>query len=227
MRLHIEENPTMSLSSMHPLHRRPRLMTLLAFSAAIALLMAASAVLWPAASTDAHCDAVNGPVVGAAREALETGDVDLVLPFVQAEAESELIAAFEQTLDVREQGGTARELADRWFFETAVRLHREGEGAPYTGLKDDTDFGPALEAAEASLATGSLDEVQRVLDDAVRDGLGERYAAIEEARAHAEREGTVEAQRELVEAELGFELYVEGIYQSVIGDAPHGAEHQE
>ncbi|MGE5602531.1 MAG: DUF6448 family protein, partial [Nitrososphaerales archaeon] len=96
----------------------------------------------------AHCDSVNGPVVGAARDALAKGDVRLILPYVQREAEAELTAAFNQAVKVGKQGGDARKLAETYFYETAVRLHRLGEGAAYTGLNYESDFGPGLEAAE-------------------------------------------------------------------------------
>ena len=48
----------------------------------------------------------------------------------------------------------AKTLADRYFMETAVRLHRLGEKAPYTGLKPaGTDFGPAIGAARGQDVT--------------------------------------------------------------------------
>jgi len=74
---------------------------------------------------------MDGPVVKAARRALETGNANLILPWVPKEAEDKLKEAFERTLRVRKLDKEARELADYWFFETAVRLHREGEGAPF------------------------------------------------------------------------------------------------
>ncbi|MCP8317539.1 MAG: hypothetical protein H3Z51_11890, partial [archaeon] len=77
-----------------------------------------------------HCDTMDGPVVKAAKRALDIGNVNLILPWVPKKAESELKKAFEKTLRVRKQGKETMELADYWFFETAVRLHREGEGAP-------------------------------------------------------------------------------------------------
>jgi hypothetical protein len=42
---------------------------------------------------------------------------------------------FTKTLAVRKQSKEAKELADMYFFETLVRIHCAGEGAPYTGLK--------------------------------------------------------------------------------------------
>ena len=93
-------------------------------------------------SASAHCDSVDGPVVAAAREALEANDVTRVQPHVKPETEAELMAAFEHTVSVRAHGGEAQDLADRYFFETAVRLHRAGEGARYTGLKEAVEPDP-------------------------------------------------------------------------------------
>ena len=77
-----------------------------------------------------HCDSLDGPVVTAARRALDEGDVAIVLPYVPAHAEAEITATFQQVLPIRATSGSAGELADRWFFETVVRLHRACEGAP-------------------------------------------------------------------------------------------------
>lgn len=99
-----------------------------------------------------HCDTMDGPVVKAAQRALETGSVNLILPWVPKKAEVELKKAFEKTLRTRKLGKEAKELADYWLFETAVRLHREGEGAAYTGLKPaGLDWGPVVPRAEKAI----------------------------------------------------------------------------
>lgn len=90
----------------------------------------AAAVLMPAAAA-AHCDGLDGPVVTAARKALETGNLRLALVWVRERDEPEITAAFEKTMKVRGLGGDARSLADTYFFETLVRVHRAGEGAAY------------------------------------------------------------------------------------------------
>lgn len=97
---------------------------------ALASLIAGAFALIRPDRAEAHCDSVGGPVVTAARRALETGNVKLILPYVPAEAEAELTAAFRQAMEVRQYGGKARELADRYFFETAVRLHRATTRTP-------------------------------------------------------------------------------------------------
>jgi len=104
------------------------------------LVLLAGLLLWPQGAL-AHCDAVDGPVATTAVKALETKNVNLILPYAPAEAEAEMTAAFEQALVVREKGPEAKGLADRYFMETAVRLHRAGEKAPYVHLVLDRAYG--------------------------------------------------------------------------------------
>lgn len=155
----------------------------------------------------AHCDSEQGPVATAAHQALEKKDVKLILPYVQPEAETELTAAFKQALEVRKAGGSAKELADRYFVEAAIRLHRQGEGAPYTGVTDETTP-KAILVADKAMATGSLDETYKLLEQAMKKGVQEKYEAVLHAREEAQKLGTVEAHRERVEAELIFEKYI-------------------
>ena len=111
-----------------------------------------------------HCDSMDGPVVQAAVKALEAEDIDLILPYVHKEGEPEVIQAFEKVLQVRKDGALTRELADRYFFETAVRVHRAGEGAPYTGLKPaGLDVGPVIPVAEKAIEAGSEEELADLL----------------------------------------------------------------
>ncbi len=119
-----------------------------------------------------HCDTMDGPVVKAAKRALDTENVNLILPWVPKEAEYDLKKAFEKTLRVRKQGREVAELADYWFFETAVRLHREGEGAPYTGLKlAGLDWGPVVPKAEKAIEKGGPKEVIEFISHAVEEEL--------------------------------------------------------
>ena len=83
----------------------------------------------------AHCDGMDGPVISAAKNALDTEDINLVLFWVQKKDETELKKAFQKTMAVRKLNPEAKELADMYFFETLVRIHRAGEGEPYTGIK--------------------------------------------------------------------------------------------
>jgi hypothetical protein len=143
--------------------------------ATVALALSMTAVV--ATDALAHCDTMDGPVVAAARRALETGSANHVLIWVRPQDEPEVRAAFRQALSVRTLGSEARQLADRYFFETVVRVHRQGEGEAYTGLKPaGTDPGAAIPAADRALASGSIAELEALLDKAVRHGLHARFA---------------------------------------------------
>jgi hypothetical protein len=124
-----------------------------------ALLLGVALAIAPLPRALAHCDGLDGPVVQAARKALETGEVNLVLIWVQKPDEAEIKRAFDHAQTVRKLSAEARELADRYFFETLVRIHRAGEGAPFTGLKPaGRDLGPAIPAADNALRDGNAME---------------------------------------------------------------------
>ncbi len=175
--------------------------------------------LWLGAVGDAraHCDTLDGPVVKDAQAAVTKGDVTPVLKWVRESDEPEIRKAFEKTLTVRTKGEEAQELADRYFFETLVRVHRAGEGAPYTGLKPaGTEIGPAVAQADAALAGGSEEKLVELVTEAVAEGIRERFAAAHEAREHAEE--SVAAGREFVAAYVIFVHYAEGLYEAATRD---------
>jgi hypothetical protein len=161
----------------------------------------------------AHCDGLDGPVVAAARRALETRDVNHVLVWVQPKDQTEVEQAFQATLKMRALSAEAKELADRYFFETVVRLHRAGEGAPYTGLKPaGHDLGPAIPAADKALAEASLDQLQQLLTNAVQAGLREHY---QRALANKKfRSDDLAAGRRYVEAYVEYVHFVKRIYEA-------------
>jgi hypothetical protein len=182
--------------------------TLIGACAGLAVLLSGGPAL-------AHCDGLDGPVVNAAREALETGDVTLVLIWVQPDDEAEIQAAFADTMAVRGLSPAAEDLADRYFFETLVRLHRAGEGAPYTGLKPaGRDLGPAIPAADGAIESGDLNEAATLLTEAVEHGLHAEFEALQERRGYDPSD--VEAGREYVEAYVSFIHYAERIYEAAV-----------
>ncbi len=172
----------------------------------------------------AHCDTLDGPVVLTARKALETGKVNPVLAWVRPQDEAEIKAAFTRTLAVRKSGAEARSLADTWFFETVVRVHRAGEGAPYTGLKAaGQDLGPAIAAADKAIDSGSPAAVEKLLADAVKEGVHERFARLKAQKRPGE---DVAAGRAWVQAYVPYVHYAEGVYEAAArgaGDHAHPA----
>lgn len=169
----------------------------------------------------AHCDTLDGPVVADARAALAEENVVPVLKWVKADDENEIRAAFEKTLAVRKLDPAARELADRYFFETLVRIHRAGEGAPYTGLKPAGTVEPVIAKADRALVKGSVDELARAIAAHTVEGIRERFNRAMENRKHAD--DSVQAGREYVESYVTYVHYVEGIALLVHG-VPHHAE---
>jgi hypothetical protein len=171
----------------------------------------------------AHCDTLDGPVVETARVALEKGDVTPLLKWVRPAEEGEIQAAFEKTLAIRSKGPDAKEFADMYFFETLVRIHREGEGAPYTGLKPGAAIDPAVALADQSLEGGSADKLVKVLTDAMANGIRERFAHAYENQKRAD--DSVTMGREFVESYVVFTHYVEGLHGLIKGNsAHHGGE---
>jgi hypothetical protein len=173
----------------------------------------------------AHCDTLDGPVVKTARMALEKGDVTPLLKWVQADDEKEIRAAFQKTLAVRAKGPEAKELADRYFFETLVRIHRAGEGAPYTGLKPGAAVDPAVALADKALETGSADKLVEVLTAAMADGIRARFQQARETRVHAD--DSVAAGREFVKAYVVFTHYAEGLHATIKANADHHSGEAE
>jgi hypothetical protein len=110
-----------------------------------------------------HCDTMNGPVSTLARKALETGQFEAISIFVGEKQEKELRQRFEQCLGAYKMGGRAKELAERYFLETAVRLNRNTQGIPFKGLEPAQPFSPEILAAEKSLETGELKPVTDLL----------------------------------------------------------------
>jgi hypothetical protein len=162
---------------------------------------------------------MDGPVVLAAKRALEAEDVDLVLPYVKADGEDEVRSAFTKVVKAR-QDPDARDVAEMYLFETVVRIHRQGEGAPYTGLKPaGLDVGPVIPAAERAIETGSSDELLTLLAETLGDEVKTRLHHVLALQQQAG--GTVAEARAYVEAMLGFEVWAHGISQAMTA-APHG-----
>jgi hypothetical protein len=167
----------------------------------------------------AHCDTLNGPVIADARKALALGDVTPLLKWVAADDEQIIRSAFQKTLEVRKLGTQARDLADMYFFETLVRIHRAGEGAPYTGLKPGTIVDHAVALADKSLETGSADKLADTLSQVMVKGIRDRFQRALKTQKHADE--NVSAGREFVESYVIFTHYVEGLHSKIKSASEH------
>lgn len=173
----------------------------------------------------AHCDTLAGPVVETARTALAKGDITPLLKWVKKEDEGVIREAFQKTLAVRKQGKEAQELADMYFFETLVRIHRAGEGAPYTGLKTGDAIEPVIMESDKALETGSSENLVKLVTDAVAKGIREKFNRAKETKKHADE--SVDAGREFVETYVIFTHYVERLHLDAEGTGLHRGEPAE
>ena len=185
-------------------------------SGIMAALAFALALGWTAPAA-AHCDTLDGPVVAAARKALDTGNANPVLIWVQKKDEADIRKHFEKTVAVRKAGGPAKELADMYFFETLVRIHRAGEGAGYTGLKSGP-VEPPIAAADKSLESGKLQEVAQLILKRMEQGLHRNFEAMMKKKKYSPND--VAAGRAFASAYVEYTHYVERLYDAAETLAP-------
>src|SRR5680860_915217 len=148
-------------------------------------------------TASAHCDAYDGPVIKDAIKALETNDVDLVLKWIAEEQEQEIIPLFNKTYQLKKGDEEVYAIVKKHFFETLVRLHRETEGEPYTGLK------PA----------GSNKHMDKV--------IREKYQNV--SQLNKVKDNSAKQGRAFVEAYVDYTHTVEAMHDIM----EHGAVHKE
>ena len=166
----------------------------------------------------AHCDTLSGPVVADAKQAIALHDLSPVLKWLKPGDEAEVRRVFEHALTVRSLSREAEELADRFFFETVVRLHRAGEGAPYTGLRSENPE-PVIRLTDESLSIGSPDALIQGLNTHLKAELSKRF----EAAKAAKRDSTssVEAGRRYVATYVELTHFIERVHNALLASEAH------
>lgn len=184
---------------------------LIFFTGSLFLILIVTFVLYD--TILAHCDTLDGPVVAAARNSLETGNVNYVFAWVQKENEAEIREAFEKTSHQIKEHPDSKEFAEKYFFETVVRVHRQGEGETYTGLKPaGGELGPVIELGDKAITDGNAKELKKLILDAVERGIDERFKEVMEKKNY--ELNNVEAGREYVNAYVQFLHFSERIYDT-------------
>ena len=186
----------------------------------LASIFTVALLLGFASTSQAHCDRVNGPVATDARKALETGDISHALIWVTDRQAEELKSTFEQSLNVYTQGNESQELAERYFMSETVRLHREAEGMPFTGLKPAQPGSQDIQVAEQALTSGELAPVTEMLANEIQQKTTELYSNAMEAKS--KKDNSVEAGRKWVDAYVKYIVYVHKLYQKIQAGPAHG-----
>lgn len=157
----------------------------------------------------AHCDTMDGPLIKDAKTAINTNNVNYVLKWVGSQYETELKEAFSLTMKVRKLNDDALVLADKYFFETAVRLHRSGEGVPYTGIKPSgTPIDEKILAADKAIETGNLDPIKDLVKADLLPELESRFNKVLLLRNY--NVNNVTEGRKYIEAYVQFFKFAEG-----------------
>jgi Family of unknown function (DUF6448) len=157
----------------------------------------------------AHCDTMDGPLIADARKSIAHNNINYVLKWVPVANESEVGEAFNLMMKVRGLSPEAKELSEKYFFETLVRIHRVSEGVPYTGLKPSgTPVDERVLAADQSIENGNLSPLKGLVQDEDFPELTERFNKALSLKNF--NVNNVEAGREYIEAYVKFFKFAEG-----------------
>jgi zinc transport system ATP-binding protein len=119
---------------------------------------------------------MDGPTVADGYKAIETGNVNYILKWVPPEDEKEMADIFDLAMKVRELSPEAKELSEKYLFDSLVRMHRAAEGAPFTGVKPSgTPIDEKVMAADEAILTGDLSKLEAMMKEEKLPELRERF----------------------------------------------------
>jgi len=163
--------------------------------------------------TFAHCDTMDGPLIADARKALGKNNVNYVLKWVSAANESEIRDAFNLVMKVKGLSPEAKELSEKYFFDILVRIHRAGEGEPFTGVKPSgTPIDDKVLAADKSIEIGNLSPLKNMVSKDILQELTKRFNKVMSLKNFDVN--NVAAGREYIEAYVQFFKFAEGEKES-------------
>ncbi len=186
-------------------------------AAAFSMVLMLTALTGTPAS--AHCDSYDGPVIKDATKALETNNVNLVLKWVTQEQEKEIVSLFNKTYALKSGDADIYKIVETHFFETLVRLHRQTEGAPYTGLKPAGTTKQIIQMTDEAIKTGDIDGFLVKLDNHINKVVREKYQKV--AELNKVKDNSITQGREYVEAYVDYTHTVEAMHDII----EHGGGH--
>lgn len=169
----------------------------------------------------AHCDSYDGPTINDAVKALETNNVHLVLKWITPEQEKEIIPLFKKTYSLKTGDKEVYAIVEKHFFETLVRLHRETEGAPFTGLKPAGTTKKIVQLSDHALESNNIEDFLVKLNTHTGKVIKEKYekvAALEKVKNDSPEKG-----REYVEAYVDYTHTIEAIHDIAEQSGVHSA----
>lgn len=167
----------------------------------------------------AHCDSYDGPVIKDATKALETNNVNLVLKWITDEQEKEITPLFNKTFNLKSGDKDIYEIVEKHFFETLVRLHRETEGAPYTGLKPAESTKQIIQMTDIALHEEDIEGFIIKLDNHLNKVVQEKYQKV--AELDKVKNNSVSEGRAFVAAYVDYTHTIAAIHDII----EHGGKH--
>ena len=167
----------------------------------------------------AHCDSYDGPVIKDALKALETNNVSLVYKWIDQKDEPTIVDLFNKTYALKSGDQEIYAIVEKHFLETLVRLHRAGEGEPFTGLKPAGSAEPIVKMSDKALEDQNIDDLLRKLDDHINSVVLEKYEKV--IALDKTKDESVEKGREYVAAYIDYTHTLEAIH----GILENGALH--
>lgn len=172
-------------------------------------LVAAGIFLLAPVTADAHCDTMDGPAVKDAIRAMDTGNVNYALKWVQPKYEAEVSRAFRMSMKVKDINADTKNLAEQYFFEILLRDHRAGEGVAFDGVKPHGwPVDERVKAADQSIALGNLEPLKGLVEPDKWPELQRRFQKVMSLKAFDVNR--VEEGREYIEAYVQFFKLAEG-----------------
>lgn len=167
----------------------------------------------------AHCDAYDGPVIVDAEKALETKNVNLVLKWINQDQEAEIVQLFNKTVALQKQDQEIYEIVKQYFFETLVRLHRETEGASYTGIKPAGTTKKIVQLSDNALHDNDIDTLINKLNNHIALTVKEKHRKV--AELYTYKDETVDQGRAYVKAYVDYTHTIEALHDIL----EHGSGH--
>lgn len=172
----------------------------------------------------AHCDSYDGPVIKDALKALDQNNVQLVLKWIEPQQEKEIISLFDKTYSLKNGDQEVYSIVEKHFLENLVRLHRETEGEPYTGLKPAGSMTPLVAMADNSIAKDNVDEVINTVTTHLEQVLRERYAKV--AKLSKVKDNSVKEGKDYVHTYVQYTHTLEALEQLLHGPISHSGGSQ-
>ena len=167
----------------------------------------------------AHCDSFDGPALIDAAKALETNNVDLIKKWIRAEDEAVVVPLFHKTYSLKSGDVTVYEIVKTHFYETLVRLHREMEGASFTGLKPAGTTAHITVMSDKALESGDFKGLLAALNRHVNGQLTEKYEKV--SALYSVKDRSVEEGRAYVAAYVDYTHAVEAVHDILEGGGNH------